>query len=105
MSFLPKLGAIAAVGAAAAVAVAAAAQFYRKKKELDDVVYTVEAGDFPQDEEFYSEEEAEEASYRPFSPDASLPSAPNRNPVDAPPVVRETDPSKIADPADFQDWE
>ena len=36
---------------------------------------------------------------------AAAPDAPNENPVDAPPAVPVTDPLKIADPADFQDWD
>ena len=39
------------------------------------------------------------------APAAAAPDAPNENPVDAPPAVPVTDPLKIADPADFQDWD
>ena len=39
------------------------------------------------------------------APTAAAPDAPNENPVDAPPAVPVTDPLKIADPADFQDWD
>lgn len=35
----------------------------------------------------------------------AAPDAPNENPVDAPPAVPVTDPLKIAEPADFQNWD
>ena len=41
----------------------------------------------------------------PVSTPTAAPDAPNENPVDAPPAVPVTDPLKIADPADFQDWD
>lgn len=46
---------------------------------------------------------APEAAPASAAPD--VPDAPNENPVDAPPAVPVTDPLKIADPADFQDWD
>ena len=36
---------------------------------------------------------------------AAAQDTPNENPVDAPPAVPVTDPLKIADPADFQNWD
>ena len=39
------------------------------------------------------------------APIAAAPDAPNENPVDAPPAAPVTDPLKIADPADFQNWD
>ena len=78
--------------------------FVTQDNALDDVVYTVETGEFPQ-EDGTDAEDAPEAPYRPFDPDAALAPVPNVNPVEAPPAVPVTDPTKIADPADFQDWD
>ncbi len=106
MSILPKFGALAAVAAAAGIAIAAVKFFNRQKDDLEGIVYTTQAGEFPdEDTPHTSADCAPETASRPFCPEASLPSSPNQNPVDAAPVTHETDPKKIADPADFQDWE
>ena len=100
MSFLSKLVGIGLVAGAAVAAV----KLIEKVWALDDVVYTVETGEFPL-EDGTDAEDAPEAPYRPFDPDAALAPVPNVNPVEAPPAVPVTDPTKIADPADFQDWD
>ena len=62
---------------------------------------TVEPADAPALESTVSA-----APIAPATPAAAAASdAPNENPVDAPPAVPVTDPLKIADPADFQDWD
>ena len=92
------------VAGAAVAAVKLIEKVWPQDDALDDVVYTVETGEFPQ-EDGTDAEDAPEAPYRPFDPDAALAPVPNVNPVEAPPAVPVTDPTKIADPADFQDWD
>lgn len=109
MSFLSKLVGIGLVAGAAVAAVKLIEKVWPQDDALDDVVYTVEAGEFPQENSTDAENTAEatqsEAPYRPFNPDAALAPTPNANPVDAPPTAPVTDPTRIADPADFQDWD
>lgn len=95
---------IGLVAGAAVAAVKLIEKVWPQDDALDDVVYTVETGEFPQ-EDGTDAEDAPEAPYRPFDPDAALAPVPNVNPVEAPPAVPVTDPTKIADPADFQDWD
>ena len=95
MSFLSKLVGIGLVAGAAVAAVKLIEKVWPQDDALDDVVYTVETGEFPQ-EDGTDAEDAPEAPYRPFDPDAA---------VEVPPAVPVTDPTKIADPADFQDWD
>ena len=104
MSFLSKLVGIGLVAGAAVAAVKLIEKVWPQDDALDDVVYTVETGEFPL-EDGTDAEDAPEAPYRPFDPDAALAPVPNVNPVEAPPAVPVTDPTKIADPADFQDWD
>ena len=104
MSFLSKLVGIGLVAGAAVAAVKLIEKVWPQDDALDDVVYTVETGEFPQ-EDGTDAEDAPEAPYRPFDPDAALAPVPNVNPVEAPPAVPVTDPPKIAAPADFQDWD
>ena len=104
MSFLSKLVGIGLVAGAAVAAVKLIEKVWAQDDALDDVVYTVETGEFPQ-EDGTDAEDAPEAPYRPFDPAAALAPVPNVNPVAAPPAVPVTDPTKIADPADFQDWD
>ena len=51
------------------------------------------------------DEEQRIGQYRTDAPQVGLAPVPNVNPVEAPPAVPVTDPTKIADPADFQDWD
>ena len=104
MSFLSKLVGIGLVAGAAVAAVKLIEKVLPQDDALDDVVYTVETGEFPL-EDGTDAEDAPEAPYRPFDPDAALAPVPNVNPVAAPPAVPVTDQTKIADPADFQDWD
>ena len=104
MSFLSKLVGIGLVAGAAVAAVKLIEKVWAQDDALDDVVYTVETGEFPL-EDGTDAEDAPEAPYLPFDPDAALAPVPNVNPVEAPPAVPVTDPTNIADPADFQDWD
>ena len=95
MSFLSKLVGIGLVAGAAVAAVKLIEKVWPQDDALDDVVYTVETGEFPQEDGTDAED----------PPEAALAPVPNVNPVEAPPAVPVTDPTKIADPADFQDWD
>ena len=80
MSFLSKLVGIGLVAGAAVAAVKLIEKVWPQDDALDDVVYTVETGEFPQ-EDGTDAEDAPEAPYRPFDPDAALAPVPNVNPV------------------------
>lgn len=97
-------GKLLGLGLVVGTAIAAVKLIEKVWPELaeDDFEYTAVAGDFPED--------AACAVPPPEAPetDGAAPKAadaPNENPVDAPPAAPVTDPLKIADPADFQDWD
>lgn len=71
MSFLSKLVGIGLVAGAAVAAVKLIEKVWPQDDALDDVVYTVETGEFPL-EDGTDAEDAPEAPYRPFDPDAAL---------------------------------
>ena len=71
MSFLSKLVGIGLVAGAAVAAVKLIEKVWPQDNALDDVVNTVETGEFPQ-EDGTDAEDAPEAPYRPFDPDAAL---------------------------------
>ena len=76
MSFLSKLVGIGLVAGAAVAAVKLIEKVWPQDDALDDVVYTVETGEFPL-EDGTDAEDAPEAPYRPFDPDAALAPVPN----------------------------
>lgn len=102
MHFLARLVGIGLVAGAAVAAVKILERIAERNDMLDDVVYTVQAGTLEPDIDTDVPVEPDEPVVVHPAPDDT---APNINPVDAPPVVPVTDPTKIADPADFQDWD
>ena len=121
-SFLAKLAGIGLVAGTAVAMVKLVEKVWPKPDDEDGTFeYIAVAGEFPPEGEAAEEAEADTAapantpsqesaaSDTPDAPDAApaaaAPDAPNENPVDAPPAVPVTDPLKIADPADFQDWD
>lgn len=116
MNFLSKLAGIGLVAAAAVLAVRLIEKFCPDTQETE-LEYTAVAGDFPDDvcdaldaafagqADGESPEQADAPPAQQSAPPQAQDAAPNRNPVDAPPAAPQTDPLKIADPADFQDWD
>ena len=120
-AFLAKLAGIGLVAGTAVAMVKLVEKVWPKPGAGDGTFeYIAMAGEFPpEDEEACAdgratgEGAASETADRTAGLDtendtancAAAPDTPNANPVDAPPAVPVTDPLKIADPADFQDWD
>ena len=96
-SFLAQLAGIGLVAGTAMAMVKLIEKVWPKADTEDGTFeYIAVAGEFPP--------EGEAAAAGEPTPENAA-DTPNENPVDAPPAVPVTDPLKIADPADFQDWD